>query len=184
MLEDGTRVEFDKWDHTIDLILNCSAPFPCQGPITAANINDWGPFLLLLQQCGISMVEYTWRPANQQISDSPLMMNICSRVVPPPPNIHVWTDCCEPNAHAINYYYANVPSWRTGCPKGRQRNGQYQRAILKMAQYGIMVAPHGNKGTMVNRGARVTLPGDSIGSSCGLGMVSGSATERVTAKWN
>ena len=57
---------------------------------------------------------------------------------------------------------------------------------MKMAQYGIMVAPHGNKGTMVTRGARVTLPGDPIDSGWGLGMVSGSVTEieRATKKWN
>ena len=59
-----------------------------------------------------------------------------------------------------------------------------RRAILKMAQYGIMVAPHGNKGTMVTRSARATLPGDLMDSSLGLRMVSGSATERVSAKWN
>ena len=47
--------------------------------------------------------------------------------------------------------------------------------MLKMAQCGIMVAPHGNNGTMINKRARVTLPGDLMGSSWGLGMVSGSA---------
>ena len=79
----------------------------------------------------------------------------------------------------MSYYYANVKSWRVGYPKGRQRNGPFQTAILRLAQFGIAVVPNGATGYMDhNIGA-----GDPAGSLWGLGMVSSSPNERATNKW-
>ena len=105
MREDGTPLVHSNWDHTIEIIFLSVVPFPCQGPLTAGDVADWGPIIRMLQRCGIntscgSYVSIGGTP--RSVSATVFVANLSSKVSYPPP--HLWTDCCSCQAHAMSYY--------------------------------------------------------------------------------